>query len=848
MKRFSISAAPRMLGPRWISAVFLGCFIGLIGVDSGTNSAVAQEVCPLPAGVEVSPLATPSTTAGEVAAGTGSLSDFALAAKGYLESVGVGPELIHSACLLRNEEDWNTGSIYVVTMSPTGRVFFHSKDGALSGRQLKPAVRRAIAAATGLENMGATVSFRRPDGGDLSTIGGYAVGYRRGANPLILVAGLDIGESDLVDEDAVAGDPDVRADEVVDRASLKAFVKGAQEYVLELFRTDGREAFTRAKSALRDPDGPWRYGPIYLFIMEPTGYTIFHGAFPNRFEFQRPTGTLRDVVTGELILPQIIEVATSNPDGGFVTYYFDNPDDDTDSADIPKVTYARQHVFEVAGPDGSTRPYPLIFGAGIYGDPQAQESAAGPKNWLARFGRAVAGQAVEMISNRMTGPSADASQVTLAGQSMFRGAATLAQSGPVLDPGDPARWQNTDPWPPQEDSWTGYRTMSLSDVLLNSSFRIALTGGDGDGAGDRWTAWGSGGLTGFAGDEGVSLDGNVMTGMLGVDYEQGPMLTGVAVSLARGDGSFDLAGARTEMEATLTSVYPHVRYAMSEQFSLWGILGLGQGEMTLDETATGSTVETGIDMRMGALGVRGELLSAAGEDGIDVALKSDVLLTQMTSDATEGLASTKAGTTRFRAMLEGSRLMALESGASLRPSVEAGLRHDGGDAGEGAGLELGGRIVYMDPSWGLTIEAGGRTLLAQRESGSREWGVDGSVRLAPGAQGRGFSFTMGSTWGEASSDVEHLWAQRSATDLARGHEEPVAGFGAEVGYGFAAPGLGLLTPYGGLTASNRGTATYLAGGRLDVGGSFRVSLEGDRRESIDGDPEHGITVRGSLRW
>ena len=582
--------------------------------------------------------------------------------------------------------------------------------------------------------------------------------------------------------------------------------------------------------------------------MEPTGYTIFHGAFPSRFEFQTPTDTLRDEVTGELILPQIIRAATDHPDGGFVTYYFDDPDDDDDRADIPKLTYARQHVFEVAGPDGSTRPYPLIFGAGIYGDPQAQESAAGPKNWLARFGRAVASQAVEMISNRMTGPSADASQVTLAGQSMFRDAATLAQSGPVVEPGVPARWQNTDPWPPQEDSWTGDRTMSLSDVLLNSSFRIALTDGDGDGAGDRWTTWGSGGLTGFAGDEGVSLDGNVMTGMLGVDYEQGPMLTGIAVSLARGDGSFDLAGARTEMEATLTSVYPHVRYAMSEQFSLWGILGLGQGEMTLDETAAGSTVETGIDMRMGALGVRGELLSAAGEDGIDVALKSDVLLTQMTSDATEGLASTKAGTTRFRAMLEGSRLMALESGASLRPSVETGLRHDGGDAGEGAGLELGGRIVYMDPSWGLTIEAGGRTLLAQRESGSREWGVDGSVRLAPGAQGRGFSLTMGSTWGEASSGVEHLWVQRSATDPAHGHEEPVAGFGAEVGYGFAAPGLGLLTPYGGLTASSRGTATYLAGGRLDVGGAFRVSLEGDRRESIDGDPEHGIMVRGSLRW
>ena len=71
MKHFSINAAPKMHSPRWMSVVFLGCFLGLIGIDSGTKSAVAQEVCPHPAGVEVNPLATPGTTAGEVAAGTG---------------------------------------------------------------------------------------------------------------------------------------------------------------------------------------------------------------------------------------------------------------------------------------------------------------------------------------------------------------------------------------------------------------------------------------------------------------------------------------------------------------------------------------------------------------------------------------------------------------------------------------------------------------------------------------------------------------------------------------------------------------------------------------------------------
>ena len=56
-------------------------------------------------------------------------------------------------------------------------------------------------------------------------------------------------------------------------------------------------------------------------------------------------------------------------------------------------------------------------------------------------------------------------------------------------------------------------------------------------------------------------------------------------------------------------------------------------------------------------------------------------------------------------MLEASRELVLESGASLRPSVEAGVRHDGGDAEEGAGFEFAAsarsnamvRLVFSQP-------------------------------------------------------------------------------------------------------------------------------------------------------
>ena len=52
-------------------------------------------------------------------------------------------------------------------------------------------------------------------------------------------------------------------------------------------------------------------------------------------------------------------------------------------------------------------------------------------------------------------------------------------------------------------------------------------------------------------------------------------------------------------------------------------------------------------------------------------------------------------------MLEGSREMDLGAG-SLTPSVEVGLRYDGGDAETGAGVELGGGVRYA--ASGLTME------------------------------------------------------------------------------------------------------------------------------------------------
>ena len=70
--------------------------------------------------------------------------------------------------------------------------------------------------------------------------------------------------------------------------------------------------------------------------------------------------------------------------------------------------------------------------------------------------------------------------------------------------------------------------------------------------------------------------------------------------------------------------------------------------------------------------------------------------------------------------LEGARDYTLAGRLSLRPSVEVGLRHDGGDAESGAGLVVGSGRVLADASTGLAVDLRVRMLVLHQAEGFRE--------------------------------------------------------------------------------------------------------------------------------
>ena len=345
--------------------------VALAGICFGVSPALAQLDCP-------PPRPEPSVTAQQVTDGSASLMDFALAAREQFKSGGsttVTPEeLGRAGCWLRQEDGpWRSGSTYLVTLTPDGRVYLHAKDMSLSASKLQSliyaqilqALDTPLAVLQGLSSSDPTARTRaqamllahlesEPHGPFNLTAGGsgYAAAYEsvNTDQPLVLLTGFDLGPSHLAAEVIDYGDPMTTASMVVDRYTLKQFVGEALRYIAgTVTRPDGsrlpaaasRVAFQKARLALRDPDGPWRHGPVYITMQDPdTDLILFHGAFPNRFELRRG-GISRDVVTGELIYQQLLDAADSSPDGGYWLYHFDNPADDTDSAQVPKVGYAR---------------------------------------------------------------------------------------------------------------------------------------------------------------------------------------------------------------------------------------------------------------------------------------------------------------------------------------------------------------------------------------------------------------------------------------------------------------------------------------------------------------------------
>ena len=218
-------------------------------------------------------------------------------------------------------------------------------------------------------------------------------------------------------------------------------------------------------------------------------------------------------------------------------YCYDDPADETDRADIPKVGYARCFTGEISLA-GRTIPVDFIIGSGIYLSSPGVVSASRNEvveSVLPQVMRAMTAATVDAISGRVrraasgAGPGDTAS---LGGASTLFGA--LMANRAALENG----------------------TFEPERLLAGSSFVLPLSAA-GEGIGDLFEQpafWGSGDYRSISGGSqgNVVHDGDVTSGTIGIDTRLGGNLpAGLSVGQAYGKvddtDPNDLAGTRWDI-------------------------------------------------------------------------------------------------------------------------------------------------------------------------------------------------------------------------------------------------------------------------------------------------------------
>ena len=390
------------------------------------------------------------------------------------------------------------------------------------------------------------------------------------------------------------------------------------------------------------------------------------------------------------------------------------------------------------------------------------------------------------------------------------------------------------------------------DVLTGSDFAL----GRETRYGGILSFWSRGAQSHFSGREGaLSLGGEVRTTMFGADYANGPLVAGLSLSHSRGLGEYaGVAGG--QVASAVTGLYPWLGYRATERVTVWGVAGYGTGGLLLTPQG-GPALESALSMAMAAAGTRGELL-AGGASGFELAFKADALWVGTSIDGVDGpagrLKATEAPVSRFRTGLEGSRDYTLAGRLSLKPSVEVGLRHDGGDAETGAGMDVGGGLVVSDASTGLAVDVRVRTLLVHQDEDFSERGVSLSLSYNPTpSTPLGFVARVAPSWGgQATSGAQALWGRETMAGMAHGGLASGNRLDGEVGYGLPVGSRFVGTPRVGFATSEYGR-DYRLGyslGLLDRQDlELELGVDAQRRESsFRNGVDRQLLGRAAVRW
>ncbi len=302
--------------------------------------------------------------------------------------------------------------------------------------------------------------------------------------------------------------------------------------------------------------------------------------------------------------------------------------------------------------------------------------------------------------------------------------------------------------------FSGRRNRELN--LAGVSFELPLAGPQKE-TSRSWVPalWGQGDLQHFNGNLAryeMNYRGGLEAAHVGLDlYANDKVLAGLSFMRSWGNMDYSDDGIDGVLGSRMNTVHPYLYWQSAERVSVWGMGGLGRGQVHVNEP--GRSHDFDADFRMFSGGVR-TVLSRRGSN--ELGLRADAFWAQLGTEASEDITKVQGEAHRARLMLEWVHTKQLSVGRSLSLKVEAGGRFDGGDAERGSGAETGFRLGYLDASSGLDVAMYGRVLVVHA-SDYRDWGLGVQASWDPGEKQRGLRVSVTSTRGQDGGGRTTLW-------------------------------------------------------------------------------------------
>ncbi|MBF2755479.1 MAG: hypothetical protein ISN29_09520, partial [Gammaproteobacteria bacterium AqS3] len=388
---------------------------------------------------------------------------------------------------------------------------------------------------------------------------------------------------------------------------------------------------------------------------------------------------------------------------------------------------------------------------------------------------------------------------------------------------------------------------SARGAALLDGFSYALSPEEAGGAG--WSIWGRTGSSGFSRDGDadaasgaggdIPFDGAQRSVWLGFDRRtDGGVLSGVAYASSSSDSDHELREFDAGMETDLSIVLPYMEISTDGGPSAHLMVGLVDGEATLNQTGG---IEGSAALSM-YLVVAGGSRPAAQLKNSTLSWSADLNFSRLSTSEAElaALRDISVSSMRFRGGVELAH-SGLGRTWTAMPSLGVRLRHDTGDGVTGTGIELNADMQVLNSSKRFGFGFGVRMLTAHSDDEFSDWGAGLQLHLNPGSSGEGLEFALGPTWGaqdDALLDRDEAF-RLGASDLRnRRMRQRGRGLAGSLGYGLRTLG-GLLTPYSEyrLTSGEHGGGRQVAGVRFLDGNGVDLRLFSERR----------ILARGKVR-